>query len=173
MADNTQNFNGNGFGIVVDDGSVKETIRNKLGEEVGVFYFRPTDIGIIDRYNKVVGDFDKITEPLESVNIKNDGTVDEKDEAERAAMQEAQRRLYEACDYLFGGNFSEAFFGKMNPFSPVNGVFYCENALSAVGQYISRRFDREVNKVNNRVQKYTHGVKTSKHKNGKKPQFKT
>lgn len=168
MAEKIKNFNGNGLGIVVDDGSVKESIRNKFGEEVGVFYFRPTDIGIIDRYNKVVGDFDKITEPLEGVNIKNDGTVDEKNEAELAAMQEAEKRLFEACDYLFGGNFAEAFFGKMHPFSPVNGHFYCENALSAVGQYISRQFDREVNKVNARVAKYTHGIKTGKHKNGKK-----
>ena len=55
MADeimNTQNT-----GIVVDDGSVKESIKNKHGDEIGVFYFRPTDIGIIDRYNKVAGDF--------------------------------------------------------------------------------------------------------------------
>lgn len=163
MADITQKFNG----IVVDDGSVKEIIRNKVGEEIGVFYFRPTDVGIIDRYNKVVADFDRITEPLETVNIKNDGTVDEQDEAGFKAMQEATKRLYDACNYLFGGNFAEAFFGSMHPFSPVGGKFYCENALSAVGQYISRQFDREVSKVNQRVSKYTHGIKTGKHKNGK------
>ena len=33
---NNQNFTG----IVVDDGSVRESIRNKHGEEIGVFYFR-------------------------------------------------------------------------------------------------------------------------------------
>ena len=58
-------------------------------------------------------------------------------------MKEAETRLYAACDKLFGGNMSEAFFGKMHPFSPVNGRFYCENALSAVGQYISKQFARE------------------------------
>lgn len=155
-------------GITVDDGSVEVPICNKQQEVIGVFLFRPTDIGIIERYNKVIGDFDEITAPLESVNIKADGTVDEKNEAEMAAMKEAEQRLYDACNYLFGGNFSEAFFGKMHPFSPVNGRFYCENALNAVGQYISAQFDREVNKVNSRVQKYTHGIKTGKHKNGKK-----
>lgn len=157
-----------GFGIVVDDGSVKEVIRNKVGEEIGVFYFRPTDVGIIDRYNKVAGDFEKITAPLENVNINRDGTVDERNEAELAALKEAEARLYEACDYLFGGNLSEAFFGKMHPFSPVNGRFYCENALDAVGQYISRQFDRETKKVANRVNRYTHGYRTGKHKGGKR-----
>ena len=63
---------------------------------------------------------------------------------------------------------SEAFFGKMHPFSPVNGRFYCENALDAVGKYISSQFDREVTKINNRVNRYTHGYRTGKHKDGKK-----
>lgn len=161
---NTQNFTG----IVVDDGSVRESIRNKHGDEIGVFYFRPTDIGIIDRYNKVAADFDKITAPLENININPDGTVDEKNEAEMAAMNEAEAKLFEACDFLFGGNMSEAFFGKMHPFSPVNGRFYCENALDAVGKYISKQFDSEVTKINNRVNRYTHGYRTGKHKDGKK-----
>ena len=155
-------------GITVDDGSVEVPIRNKQQEVIGVFVFRPTDIGIIERYNKVIGDFDEITAPLESVNIKADGTVDEKNEAEMKAMKEAEQRLYDACNYLFGGNFAEAFFGKMHPFSPVNGRFYCENALNAVGQYISTQFDREVKKVNSRVERYTHGYHTGKHRGGKK-----
>ena len=166
MAENIKNQNFTG--IVVDDGSVRESILNKHGEEIGVFYFRPTDVGMIDRYNKMAADFDKITAPLENVNINPDGSVDEKNEAEMAAMEEAVKRLYDACNYLFDGNFSEAFFGKMHPFSPVNGRFYCENALDAVGKYISRQFDCEVTKVNNRVNRYTHGYRTGKHKDGKK-----
>ncbi len=112
--------------IVVDDGSVKVPIRNKNGEELGVFYFRPTDVGIIDRFNDMAEEFDKITEPLESVNISADGTVDEKNEAEYAAMKEAEERLYAACDKVVGGNISEELFGKMLPFSPVIVRFYCE-----------------------------------------------
>lgn len=159
--------------IVVDEGSIKVPVCNKHGDEIGVFYFQPTDIGMVDRYNKTVAEFDKITEPLENVNIKGDGTVDKDDESGFEAMREAERRLYEACDYLFGGNMSEAFFGKVHPFSPVNGRFYCENALEAVGKFISRQFERETAKVNSRVKKYTqgyqpHGHKTGKHKGGKK-----
>lgn len=123
---------------------------------------------IIDRYNKVAADFENIIAPLENVNINPDGTAEEKDAADQAALKEAVQRLYDACNYLFGGDFAAAFFGKVHPFSPVNGHFYCENALSAVGKYISAQFDREVKKVNSRVERYTHGYRTGKHKDGKK-----
>lgn len=156
--------------IIVDDGSVKVPIRNKQGDEIGVFTFRPTDVGIVDRFNEMADEFDHITEPLESVNINADGTVNGDDNEGSAALKEAENRLYADCDKLFGGNMSEAFFGKMHPFSPINGHFYCESALSAVGNYISRQFAREVKKVNSRVERYTHGytARTGKHKNGRR-----
>lgn len=155
-------------GMTVDDGGVEVPVRNRHGDTLGVFYFRPTDVGMVDRFNEMASGFDKITEPLESVNINPDGTADDQIEAEVAALKEATRRLYEACDYAFGGNFAEAFFGKMNPFSPINGRFYCENALNVAGQFISTQFEREVKKVNTRVERYTHGYRTGKHKGGKK-----
>lgn len=166
MADNITNQNFTS--IVVDDGSVKVPILNKHNEEIGVFYFRPTDTGMIDRFNKLASTFDNIVAPLENLSINADGSVDEKNAAEMAAMQEATQRLYSACDELFEGNFSEAFFGKLHPFSIVNGVFYCESALDAVGKFISRQYDREIKKMNNRLNRYTHGYRTGKHKDGRK-----
>lgn len=163
MADNFKNMQG----ITVDDGSVKESILNKFGDEIGVFYFRPTDIGIIERYNKIANDFDKIVEPLKDIDVNPDGTTDENDELSLAAMKESEKLLYEACDYIFGGNMSDAFFGKMRPFSVVNGRFYAENALEAVGNYISKQFEKETKRINSRVDKYTQGYHQSK-KKGKK-----
>lgn len=153
------------IGIVVDDGSVKVPIKNKMGDEIGVFYFRPTDIGIISRFNEASDRFSKVVEPLNEVNINPDGTAD--DEAGMRAIEEATTRLYDLCNYLFGGNMAEAFFGTMKPFSPINGSFYCENALNAAAHYVGMAFDKEVKKVNARVEKYTHGVRTGKHKDGK------
>lgn len=155
--------------LVVDDGSVSVPVMNKSGEQIGVFAFRPTDIGIIDRYNEVVKSFDKVTEPLENVTIENDGTVDPENEADLAALREATKRLYDAVDYLFGGNMAEAFFGKMHPFSPVNGQFYCAQAIDVVGAFIGQQFETETAKVEKRVQKYTHGyeARTGKHKDGR------
>lgn len=145
------------FEIVVDDGRVRVPIRNKLGEEVGVFYFQPTDVGIIERYNELADKLPEIIAPLEHMSISPDGEADDNNPTEVAALKEATKRLYEACDYMLGGNMSEAFFGKVNPFSPVDGSFYCENALNAVGRFISQQHDREIQKIEKRMNRYTQG----------------
>ncbi len=155
--------------LVVDDGTIEVPIHNKQGQPVGKFIFSPTDMHLFDRYNKVAKDFEKIIEPLEHVNINPDGSTDAEDDKAFSAMQEATQRLYSACDYLFGGNMSEAFFGKVHPFSPVGGKFYCENVLEAVGNFISDRFGQSTRKLNRRAAQYLHGAntRTSKHKAGK------
>lgn len=143
------------FSIVVDDGSRRVPIRNKEGEEIGVFYFRPTDLGIVDRFNAAIEKLDDIMKPVENAPVREDGSPDDPDDME--AFKEAERRLYEICDYIFDGNMSAAFFGKMAPFSPVNGAFYCENAIEAVGNFISGQFDEETRKLTKRMAKYTEG----------------
>ncbi|MBR0411057.1 MAG: hypothetical protein IJI25_08665 [Eubacterium sp.] len=140
--------------IVIDEGSQRVPIKNLAGEEIGVFYFRPTDIGIIQRYNDTVSKFDEIVAPLENIDISAEGTADADDDAAMKALDEAEKRLFEACDYIFGGNMSEAFFGKMHPFSPIGGVFYCETALEKVGSFIASQFDQETKKVSKRLNKY-------------------
>ena len=80
------------------------------------------------------------------------------------ALHEAEKRLYAVLNEMFGGNMAEAFFGKMHPFSPVNGNFYCENAIEAVGAFISKQFEVETDKMNKKVAKYTKGYKPGKTK---------
>ena len=140
--------------IVVDDGSERISVKNKTGEEIGEFYFRPTDIGIIQRYNEAVAKFDEIVAPLENISITAEGTAQENDKIAEKALAEAERRLFEVCDFIFDGNMSEAFFGKMHPFSPINGSFYCENALNQIGAFISAQFEQETKKINRRMSKY-------------------
>ena len=143
--------------IVVDDGSQRVSIENTSGEEIGVFSFRPTDIAIVQRYTDAMAKFDEIVAPLENVNVASDGTAETEDDKALEAIKEAEKRLYEACDYVFGGNMSEAFFGKMHPFSPIDGVFYCETALNKLGEFISAQFEQETTKINNRLKKYVAG----------------
>ena len=134
--------------ITVDDGSRRVPIHNIHGEEIGVFYFHPTDIGIIERYNDMMSRFDEITEPLK-------GFAGEADEAKQAeALKTAEAKLYEAVNGLFGGDAAGAFFGNMHPFSPVGGAFYCEAVLKAVGEYISGQFDAETARFSDRAKQY-------------------
>lgn len=152
MADNIKNFP---LSITVDDGYQRIPINNKYGDEIGVFYFNPTDIGIIERYNKLADTFDAITEPLQGVHVDENDTSEESEAKRLAALDEAKNRLYAAVDELFGGNAAEAFFGKVHPFSPVDGNFYCEVVLKTVGQFIGEQFDVETKKMSARVQQYT------------------
>ena len=124
MADNITKMNLN---ITVDDGYQRVPINNKYGDEIGVFYFNPTDIGIIERYNTLADKFNAITEPLEAVESIEGENADELEARQLKALDEAKKRLYEAVDELFGGNAAEAFFGKVHPFSPVGVKKYTQN----------------------------------------------
>ena len=138
--------------ITVDDGSRRVPIHNTMGEEIGSFVFRPTDIGIIERYNAMVDEFAAVTEPLEAVEAAGEGKNEQR---VMEAQEEAKRRLFAAVDKLLGSEgASQAFFGSMHPFSPVGGVFYCEAVLKSVGQYISEQFDVETAKFSSRAAKY-------------------
>ena len=142
--------------IRIDDGLRRVSIENMAGQEVGVFFFRPTDIGIISRYNRLVGEFNTILKPLEKAHLNGAGEAeDPDDEATEKAIAEATEKLNSLLDELFDGNFSEAFFGKINPFSPVGGRFYCEAAIEMVGEYIEREFGAESVRMNKHISKYT------------------
>ena len=152
MADNMKNMN---FAITVDDGSRRVPIMNMDGEEIGAFRFHPTDIGIIDRYNHMAEQFDAITEPLEGLSVPEDGQMDVTDPALSAALGEAEKRLYAAVDGLFGSeDAAAAFFGKMHPFSPVNGEFYATQVLQKVGAFIGAQFDTETKAMSQKAKKY-------------------
>lgn len=141
--------------IVVDDGSVRVPIENMIGEEIGSFCFRPTDTGMYTRYHEAMDRIEDIVKPLTDININKDGEADDGDEESVKALEKAQNGLYELCDYIFNGNFSEAFFGKIAPFSPIGGRFYFEIALENLGEFISQQFKAESKKVTKRVEKYT------------------
>lgn len=153
--------------IVVDDGTEEVPIYNKAHQEVGKITFMPTDINIITRFDETVGSLDSIVKKLEAVNITAEGNGESEDDM--TVIKTVENELFEKVNYILGGDFAGAFFGKINPFSPTkDGKFYFENALTALGGFINNRFDRSVKAMNDKVTNYTHGYRTGKHKNGGK-----
>lgn len=143
------------FAITVDDGARRVPILNMDGEEIGAFRFHPTDIGIIERYNRMAEQFDAITEPLEGLNLDGEDSADLTSPSVTAALGEAQGRLYEAVNRLFASDgAAEAFFGTMHPFSPVNGEFYATQVLQKVGAFIGEQFDTETKAMSKKARKY-------------------
>ena len=164
-----------GMSITVDDGSRRVPIMNTEGEEIGAFRFHPTDLGIIERYNRLAEKFEAITEPLEALSVQEgdvsgteapspapagpplpEGEARElTDPRLRAALAEAEGRLNAAVNELFGSeDAAAAFFGKMHPFSPVNGEFYATQVLQKVGSFIGEQFDTETKAMSKRARKY-------------------
>ena len=143
------------FAITVDDGARRVPILNMDGEEIGSFRFHPTDIGIIERYNRLAEQFDAISEPLEGLSVPEGGEMDLTDPKLVAALTEAESRLNAAVNKLFGSDgAAEAFFGKMHPFSPVNGEFYATQVLQKVGAFIGAQFDTETRAMSKKAKKY-------------------
>ena len=149
------NGNAMNFAITVDDGSRRVPILNTEGEEIGAFRFHPTDLGIIERYNRMAEQFDAITEPLEGLSVPEGGEMALTDPKLVDALGEAQGRLYDAVNRLFASDgAAEAFFGKMHPFSPVNGEFYATQVLEKVGAFIGAQFDTETRAMSKKAKKY-------------------
>jgi len=143
------------FAITVDDGARRVPILNMDGEEIGSFRFHPTDIGIIERYNRLAEQFDAISEPLEGLGVPEGGEMDLTDPKLVAALTEAESRLNAAVNKLFGSDgAAEAFFGRMHPFSPVNGEFYATQVLQKVGAFIGAQFDTETRAMSKKAKKY-------------------
>lgn len=137
--------------IIADDGRIKVPVKNLHGDQIGEFYFNPTDAGMPKRYNELVERLPEIVKPLDDANNEQEFI---------AAIETATQELNAEIDKLFAGNAAEAFFGQINPFSMCNGMFYFAGALQSIGAFIDAQYDVQTKKVNERIGKYTKGLKS-------------
>lgn len=139
----------NAVQLIVDDGSRRYEIKNTLGEVVGEFTLTPTDLGIYERYAQMQEEIEDIVKPMESVG-------DDPDMATfTGATEETKERLFAAINRMFGGDVAGKLFGKLHPFTPVNGRFYFDRVLEVVGAQINAVFESEAVKFGEHVEKYT------------------
>ena len=150
--------------IVVKDGYKKIRIQNEYEEKIGEFYYNPTDVNIVNRYNEVVANFNDIVEPLENAGVNSDGTGT--DEASIELINTAEAKLIEMLDYILRTDSRKAFFERTHAFSPVDGAFYCEQVIEAIGNFISAKYEKEINAISKNINRHTHGYRTGKHKKG-------
>ena len=137
---------------VIDDGTKEIPIINKFGKLVCKVYFRPADLSIVDRYNALIKDFDKIVKPLENLSINNDGTASlEKD---WDVLKKVELDLKQKFDELFDMEEADEIFAKRNPFSSIRGHFFAEIVLNALGDVISQAIDEEARLSKQRTDKY-------------------
>ena len=146
-----------GMALVTSDRKISVPVKNQLGEQIGVFRFDPTDIGMVTRYEEISGKFDTMLKELTDSGPDADPITQ---------LKAAGDKIIDAMDYILGGNSREAFFSTTHPLSPVNGRFYCEEVFEIVGAFIAKRFEAESKRIDKRISAQTHGYRTGKHKKG-------
>ncbi len=125
--------------IIIDDGSKVYNIKNKRGEILGKFTFRPSDTNIVNRYEEVVEFFNSFKIPEDTDQ----------------AIKVAEKEMTEKMSYLIGGDAGEAFFSIMGPFSALaSGELFVENVLGAVANVIERELSVRTKRVQRRMNKY-------------------
>lgn len=131
--------NQNANDIIIDDGSKVYNIKNRRGEVLGEFIFRPTDTNIVNRYEEVVAYFNQLKLP------------DNSDEA----MKEAEKEIIEKISYLVGADAGETFFSILGAFSPLaNGELFAEQVISTIAKVIEKELSVRTTKVQRRMNKY-------------------
>ena len=112
------------------DSKKRIAIRNKAGEEIGVFYC-PSDPEALKRYAESMERYKKSVMPLICINIAPDGTTTTK--SGKRIIQNAENSIYKLFDFILGyDGASNAFFSAVRPFARVKGKFYCEHCLDVV-----------------------------------------
>ena len=150
----------------IDDGTKEYVFKNKFNQEIGKIHFRGGDISIIDRYNSLLNDFDSIVAPLVGVNLKDDGTVSDdgssKFDEGWKVIKGVEAELIKRINAIFDSDDAENLFAKRNAFSTINGVFYVEKVIQALGNIVAQEMSEETAKSQKRFDKYTKDIEKGK-----------
>lgn len=144
------------YNFVLDDGTKEYVFTNKFGQEIGKMHFRGGDISILERYNTLLNDFDQIVAPLSSISLKDDGTSSV--EEDWKVIKSVEKAFIDRINAIFDSQDAENLFVNRNAFSTINGAFYIEKVIEALGNVVAQEMNEEQNKSKKRLEKYTKGL---------------
>lgn len=142
----------------LDDGTREITLVNTFNKVICRIHFRPSDISIMDRYNLLTKDFDKIVEPLKQIGIKADGTADDSVENGWAILKQVEGTLIQRINALLDTDDASEIFRVRNAFSSIGGRFFVENVIDAIGKVITAYLEEEAELTRQRISPYTDDV---------------
>lgn len=127
--------------VKVNTGAVNVIIGDEFNEEIGSFKFIPTDLDIVDRYEKAIEEFENITLS---------------DDADFSEFKKISDQIKDIFDYLLNYKVSDTLFKVCNPLTPIsNGDFYFEACLETIGNIVEETLDKRLAKKKARIQKVT------------------
>lgn len=138
--------------VIIDDGTREIRLVNKFGKEICKIHIRPADFSIIDRFNNLVTDLKSFIDPVKQLPIRSDGTAALKEDWQE--LKKIEDALKDRINELFDMDEADAIFAKRNPFSSINGTFYCVQVLTALQTLITDAVAEETAKSEERMSKY-------------------
>lgn len=145
------------YKIKVEDGRVPITINNERDEELGVVYINPNDFNMIKRLEDAKNNI--------SALIVTDKDISGEDAGKKIA--EIDEKIKEQVDYLFDYKVSDIVFKSQHSLSLHNGDTFIERLLNALTPVITDIVNKETEKSEKRMSKYTKAY-TQDHKTKKK-----
>jgi len=122
--------------IIIDDGSLKAVIKNKQGKELGILYFNPSDMGMMERWDEFI---DKMND-ISDINDDN--------------FKEVSDEIVTNINDMFKG--AESFFEITHPLSMTNnGDFYFENVVEVLGGIVEDITNERIEKKLKKIKKVT------------------
>lgn len=146
--------------IVIDDGTREVSLVNKFGKLICKVHFRPADYSIIDRYRALMENLESLIEPLKSLALRNDGTTAFDEDWQ--TLKGVETVLKDKINELFDMDEADEIFAKRNPFSSVNGTFYCVIVLNALQDVVAKAVEEEAKKSEQRMSKYLDDIEPTK-----------
>ena len=137
---------------VIDDGTREIPLYNKFGKLICKVHIRLSDWSIVDRLEAFKADFANAVEPLKQISIKNDGTAESQDDWQ--AFKAVETEVKNQINKLFDLDDADDIFAARNPLSSVNGRFFCESVIEALGDIIVKALNDEAAATKERMDKY-------------------
>lgn len=138
--------------IRIDDGTKEYKIENQYGKEICRIHFRPADLALLDRFERVSETLQDALKPLQDRVLKSDGTP--ADDQGWAALKEAEAAVIAKFNELLDTDDLGEIFKTRSPFSAVGGRFFCEIILAAIGDVIVKEVEKEAAATQKRLAKY-------------------
>lgn len=139
--------------VAIQTGAKSYQITDQDGNNLGVFQFIPTDVGILKRYKEATTFFASVGERIKGQDLEK-------------LLPDLEKEAGEKIDVLFGAPVSESFFKITSPFTVLeDGQTFAEQIITVIGGIIEKEVSEREKKQQARIAKYT--AKYTKRDEGK------
>ena len=129
--------------ITFNTGAKTYEIVDQDGNDLGVFRFVPTDVGILTIYKETAAFFASVGDKMKGEDLED-------------ILPDLEREAGEKIDFLFGAPVSENFFKITHPFTILeDGQTFVEQIITVIGGIIEKELSEREKKQQTQIDKYT------------------